>query len=115
MQAEVISHYPLVVRNIREIQQIARAEDIEFAKLRAWMGNVSGNMSIMDADEQGISRLEAILGMTPAAGDTLETRRARVKARWMDAMPYSMGTLEKNSTGNTQFSSVRLKSLPLIQ
>lgn len=95
MQAEVISHLPLVVRNIREIQQIARAEDIEFAKLRAWMGNVSGNMSIMDADVQGISRLEAILGITPAAEDTLETRRARVKARWLDAMPYSMGTLEK--------------------
>lgn len=93
MQTEVISYYPPAIRQIQEIQQIAKAEDVEFEKLRVGMGSVSKNMYIMDADEQGISRFEAILGIMPAPGDTLETRRARVQARWMDAMPYNMGTL----------------------
>jgi len=65
MQTAIINHYPSAIRNIREIQQIATSEDIEFSKLKANMVRILENMFILTADELGISRFENMLKIIP--------------------------------------------------
>lgn len=47
------------------------------------------NEFIATADEYGISRFERILKIYPSTEDTLESRRARVQARWFASLPYT--------------------------
>lgn len=63
------------MQHIREIQQIARAEDIEFSKLKASTTAVIRNMFVFTADETGIKRFEKLLGITPKAAQSLDDRR----------------------------------------
>lgn len=95
MQTAIINHYPPVVRNIKEIRQIAISEDIEFEKLRAEMARSINNKFILTADERGISRFENMLKIISGREENLEIRRARVLAKWYDNMPYSMSALKK--------------------
>ena len=63
MQTLILNHYPPVIQQIREIQQIANAEDIEFSKLNRAIDRVIKNMFIFTSDETGVARFEAILGI----------------------------------------------------
>lgn len=75
MQTAVIEYYPPIVARIREIRQIARAEDIEFAKLRGRMTSAVDNLFIFTADEEGISRLEKTLNITADKKQKIEDRK----------------------------------------
>lgn len=75
MQEIIINNFPPVIRQIREIQQIARAEDIEFNKLKILVSEVIGNMFVFTANETGVSRFEKILGITPKAAQSLDDRK----------------------------------------
>lgn len=78
MQEIIINYYPLVIRQIEEIRQIARAEDIEFAKLKALTAETASNMFISTANQEGISKFEQLFGIVPKAVQSLEERRAIV-------------------------------------
>lgn len=75
MQTAIIEYYPPAVARIREIKQIARAEDIEFAKLRGRMTSAVNNLFIFTANEEGISRLEKVLNITANKKQKLEDRK----------------------------------------
>lgn len=75
MQGIIINHYPLVIRQIKEMQQIAKAEDIEFEKLKTLTNEVISNMFVFTANETGIARFEKILGITPKAAQSLDDRK----------------------------------------
>ena len=77
---QIINYYPPVVRQIKEIQRIATAEDREFSKLAAASASVLKNMFISTADGYGIARFEKISGITPEPGMTLEERKMHVLA-----------------------------------
>lgn len=75
MQTLILNYYPPVIKRIKEMQQIAKAEDVEFSKLHASIGEVSRNMFVNIADETGVSRFENILGITPKPGQSMESRK----------------------------------------
>ena len=75
MQKIIINHYPPVIKQIKEIQQIARAEDIEFSKLKILINEVINNMFVFTANETGVARFEKILSITPKAGQSLDDRK----------------------------------------
>lgn len=75
MQNIILNYYPATIQQIRDIQQIAEAEDTEFAKMRAHMTQTSGNMYIFTANEAGVERFERILGIVPEKGQKLEDRK----------------------------------------
>lgn len=75
MQTLILNHYPPVIRQIREIQKIAKAEDIQFSILNANIAEVIRNMFVYTADESGIARFERMLGITPQATQSLEDRK----------------------------------------
>ena len=75
MQTLILGHYPSVIRQIKEIQQIAKAEDLEFSKLNASIDQTLKNMFVFTADETGVFRFEKQLGITPKPGQSLEDRK----------------------------------------
>ena len=78
MQGVIINYYPPVIKKIKEIQQIAKAEDAEFEKLKASTDEVLKNMYVLTANEMGIKRFEKIFRITPPASQSLEDRKLYV-------------------------------------
>lgn len=76
MQEPIASHYPSVIRQIKEMQQIAKAEDMELSKLKAAMDEVMGNMFVATANEAGVRRFEKLLGVKLKAAQGLSDRKA---------------------------------------
>ena len=71
----ILNHYPPVIKQIKDIQQIAKAEDIEFTKLNTSITEVIRNMFVFTADETGVKRFEKLLGITPKAAQSLDDRK----------------------------------------
>lgn len=80
MQTTIINHYPSVIKQIKEIQQIAKAEDIEFSKLNGATEKVLNNMFVFMADETGVIRFETILGINNQLKD-LKARKLQIIAK----------------------------------
>ena len=78
MQTVIINHYPPVIKQIKEMQQIARAEDIEFEKLKAVTTQTIRNMFVYTADETGVKRFETVFKITPKASQSLDDRKAYI-------------------------------------
>ena len=72
---QIIEYYPPIIKRIKEIQQIAQAEDKEFSKLISACNAVSRNMFVTTADINGVERFEKILGISPKDFWTLEERK----------------------------------------
>lgn len=75
MQTLILNHYPPVIKQIKEMQQIAKAEDIEFSKLNVSINEVIRNMFVFTADETGVMRFEKLLGIKPNAAQSLDDRK----------------------------------------
>lgn len=78
MQKSIIEHYPPVLQKIKEIQQIAKAEDLEFEKLGLSAAKVLQNMFLSTATEEGVARFESMLGIAAEAGQSLEKRKEHI-------------------------------------
>lgn len=94
MQTAVIEYYPPVLKQIKEIRQIAEAEDIEFAKLRGMMAETTANMFILSAYEEGVCRYEKILGITTDKKQKLEDRKLYILSV-LNRKKMSLSDLEK--------------------
>lgn len=79
MQKSIIEHYPPVLQKIKEIQQIAKAEDLEFEKLGLSAAKVLQNMFLSTATEEGVARFESMLGIAAEAGQSLEKRKEHIR------------------------------------
>ena len=81
MQTLILNHYPPVIKQIKEMQQIAKAEDIEFSKLNTKIKEVIRNMFVFTADENGIQRFEKMIGIASSSVQSLEERRLCILAK----------------------------------
>jgi len=81
MQRNIISYYPPIIKNIKEIQEIAKSEDIEFLKLKQASKDVGNNMFVLTASLSGVIRFENMLNIVPDKNQSLEERRANILAR----------------------------------
>lgn len=76
----------------KEVSVTLEAENPEFVLVWDATHRILKNQFIETADEYGISRFEKNLNILPSEEDTLEIRRARVKARWFNKVPYTLKT-----------------------
>ena len=81
------------MQNFVEIKQITKVEQKETDALDYEIGRILDNAFIQDCDEYGIKKYEKLVGVTPTAQDTLESRKSRVLIRWNDFIPYSYKVL----------------------
>ncbi len=94
MQTLIINHYPPVIQQIKEIQKIAKAEDIEFSKLKENTEEVIKDMFLFTATESGIIKLEDILGIKSKEEQSIEERRNYLYYS-MNQRKMSLSELEK--------------------
>lgn len=122
MQTLILNHYPLAIRQINDIQQIAKAEDIEFSKLDASINSVIKNMSVLTADETGVQRFEKVLGLKPEAGQSLDDRkicimamgnRGKISIKELETMlsQYCEGIRLETNINNMELAVVREESI----
>lgn len=90
---DLVSYIPSFMTEYKEPVLALEAENPEFDLLWVAKDQVLYNRFIETADEYGISRYEAMLGISPTAQDTLESRRSRVRSLWFNTIPYTMKTL----------------------
>ena len=91
-EVDLVSYLPPFLAEFKEIAVTLEAESPEFVLVWKAAERVLYNEFIETADEYGISRFEKILNILPSTEDTLESRRARVQARWFSTIPYTMKT-----------------------
>ncbi len=95
---DLLSYWMPFLRGLKEFKEIAKAEEPELRYILEARERALRNFFIEDADEWGISRFEAMMGITPNAGDSLEVRRWRVYFKWTDYVPYTERVLRNRLT-----------------
>lgn len=93
-QPNILEYLPEVFRDIAEIKAHAAAEKPELEALWAAVDNAYNDQFLYTMSENGISRWEKMIGITPMGTDTVEDRRFRVINRLNAQLPYSYKMLE---------------------
>lgn len=90
MERKLIHYLPYAIREFAEFQGITTGEQPEFEL--AWDAHeeVFVNQFVDTALDYGLSRWEKMLNLFPKATDTLESRRARIKAKLNNFTPYTI-------------------------
>lgn len=95
MDRVMLDYFPPILQSIQEIRGIAIGQQAAFEKLWNDVDNVMADQFIEDATENGISRWESILKITPKGTDTLDDRRFRILTRTSEQLPYTETVLRQ--------------------
>jgi hypothetical protein len=87
------SYLPQYLTEYKELAEIMNSEDTEFEVVWNAADRVLYNEFILTCDEDGITRFEQMLNITPQKKDTLESRKLRVQSRWFVQLPYTWKSL----------------------
>lgn len=94
-EVKIEEYWPQIVKGTAEFGQIAVALNPEFNKLAKCIYEVLNESFVATASEFGVSRWEHILGISPAAGDTLDDRKARILTYLNIKLPYTWRVLKQ--------------------
>jgi hypothetical protein len=86
-------YIPFFMREYGEIKELLDAENPEFQLQWDESERLKDDLFILTCDEDGISRFEKMLHITPNPDDSLQARISRVITRWNDALPYTYKSL----------------------
>lgn len=89
-EVDLVSYLPSFLAEFKEIVVALEAENSEFVLVWKAADKVLQNEFIATADEYGISKFETVLNILPSTEDTLESRRARVQAQWLNSIPCTL-------------------------
>ena len=88
-RVDLLSYWMPTLKMLKEFKEIAKTEEPELEYLLQEMEKVLANMFIDTADVYGIKQFEDMMGLYPAEGESLETRRFNVLVKWNDKVPYT--------------------------
>lgn len=94
MDRKLLDYLPPVFREVMEFQAINEANEPEISLAWDALSLVMANQFLDTADSTGLSVWERELKIYPKDTDTLETRRARIKAMWNLELPYTLPWLK---------------------
>lgn len=90
MDRKLIDYLPPVLREVLEFKAINEANEPEIALAWDALALVMANQFLDTADENGVRVWEKELKIYPKDTDTLEARKARIKAMWNLELPYTV-------------------------
>ena len=90
MDRKLLDYLPPVLREVMEMQAINEANGPEIAIAWNTLNRVLNNQFLETADIQGVAMWEKELKISPKNTETLETRKAKIKAQWNLELPYSL-------------------------
>lgn len=85
---------PPVLREVRDFQSINEANEPEIRAAWNALTRVLDNQFLDTADTWGVAVWEKELRLYPKDTDTLDGRKARIKAIWNARLPYSLRWLD---------------------
>ena len=94
MDRQLLNYLPPVLRVAQEFQTINGANEPEISLAWDAITRVLANQFLEDADEDGVAVWEQELRLFPKDTDTLEARKARIKAKWNLELPYTLRWLK---------------------
>lgn len=106
--SNLLDYLPPFLREYREFNEIANAEEPELDGLSEKALRVLKNQFIETADEDGIAEFEKMLGILPSKSDSLESRRARVFSRWFTELPYTLKAFLHKLSGLSEYGNVEV-------
>lgn len=89
MDRRLLHYLPPVLRDVLEFQVINSACQPEIAMAWEALEQVLANQFLEDADESGVAVWETELSLRPKDTDTLDIRKARIRALWNLELPYT--------------------------
>lgn len=95
---QVQEYWPDFLREVKEFSEVAKAENPELALAWKATEDLINDQYIRTATPRGVVRRERMLGITPFATDSIESRKWRILARWNDKLPYTYKVLENRLT-----------------
>lgn len=93
-QPNILEYLPDFLKEVKEIIVHAKAQEPELAALWNAQENAYNDQFLYLMGENGISRWEKMLKISPMGTDTLEDRRFRILNRINAQLPYSYRMLE---------------------
>ena len=90
---KLINYLPSFMQVYRELAIIMETEQVEIDRVWLETENTLTDQFILEATENGISRWESMLGISPKSTDTLDERRFSVVAKMNQELPYTMRKL----------------------
>lgn len=96
--ADIKSYYPDILKEVREFQMLAAAENPEIELLSNALADGMDQQFIRTAKKHGIARLEKMIGIIPKAADTLDERKFKLLAKYNENVPYTVPKLEEMLT-----------------
>ena len=97
-EIDISSYLPDYLKNVREMDEIMRIESGSVQEEWQACEDCMNDQFVSEATENGISRRERIVGVTPSDGDTLDDRRFRLLARERETGIYTRRSFEKMLT-----------------
>lgn len=95
-ERNLIEYLPEFLRGVKEYQAILTfAEQPEMVALWEAEENALKDQFIVDATENGVSRWERVLGITPKGTDSLDVRKFSILARINEQLPFTLTTLKE--------------------
>lgn len=95
----ILDYLPDVIKETKEFDIIAIAENPEINNLWQNHKKVFDNQFISTLDEDGCTRWEKMLGLAASTMQTLETRRLQILIKINTSLPYTIRQLENILTG----------------
>ena len=99
MDRKLIDYLPPVLQEVMEFKSINEANEPEISLAWDIVARVLANQFLETADEWGVSVWEKELKIFPKNTDSLELRKARIKAKWNQNTPYTITWLRNWLTG----------------
>ncbi len=99
MDKNLIDYLPPVLRDVREFREINKAVEPELSLAWDAYALLLANLFLESATELGVSIWEQELHLLPKGTDSLDARKARIKAKWNLDVPYSIPWLKKWLSG----------------
>lgn len=95
-ERKLIEYLPHVLRDVREYKVVLiTAEQPEMITSWQAVDDALNDQFIEDATENGVSRWEKILGITPKATATLALRKFTILTRINEQLPFTITTLNE--------------------
>ena len=99
MDRKLLDYLPPVLREVLEFQAINAANEPEISIAWDALALVLANQFLDTATASGVAAWERELNIRPKDTDTLEVRKARIKALWNLELPYTLPWLKNWLTG----------------
>lgn len=90
LDRRLIDYLPPILREVSEFQAINTANEPEIKAAWDALARVMANQFIDSADEMGVTKWEKQLKIFPKGTDTMDARKARIKAIWNRELPYTI-------------------------